>query len=246
MKWDHLHWTTPSEVTRRLSPVGEIDVPDYSPVSWADLERDASAWIDNPMQTICYESLKGLEQPVKAVGDADLIRLWRYLQMSDHLYYLSIKGGGPGDVHSYFNPHSSPVEAFAVYSKVISDLEARILRELERPEHLAKRILRKLPAGRGFTFFYEFARPTGLTVHSLEEFCSTLKFVDAKSIRFHMERGDFEQWLRQVIGDDKLADRLAEISTKRWNGEKLREKIIRVIERRVKELKKASKVLRSD
>ncbi len=52
--------------------------------------------------------------------------------MSDHLYYLSLKGGGPGDVHSYFNPLSSPVEAFAVYSSVLSDFVARVMRELEK------------------------------------------------------------------------------------------------------------------
>ncbi len=237
IKWDHLHWSTPSEVIRRHRPVGEIDVDDYNTVSWADLERDPSAWIDNPMQIICYESLKGLEQPVKAIGNAELLRLWRYLQMSDHLYYMSIKGGGPGDVHCYFNPCSSPVEAFAVYSKVISDLEARILRELEKPEHLARRILRKLPAGRGFTFFYEFARPTGLTVHSLNEFHSTLRIVDIKSIRFHIERGDFERWLRQVVVDDQLADEIAGISPKRLKGERLRKKVLQTIERRMKELK---------
>ncbi len=241
IKWDHLQWSTPSEVIRRHSPVGEIDVNGYNTVSWADLERDPSAWIDNAMQMICYESLKGLEHPVKAIGDVDLIRLWRYLQMSDHLYYMSIKGGGPGDVHCYFNPTSSPVEAFAVYSKIISDLEARILRELEKPEHVAKRILRELPTGRGFTFFFEFARPTGLTANSLNEFHSTLKFVDVKSIQFHMEREDFERWIRQVIGDGQLANELTEISKERLTGEKLRKKILSVIEQRMKELEKITR-----
>lgn len=246
IKWDHLHWSTPSEVVRRHSPVGEVDVHNYDTVSWADLERDPSAWLDNPMQIVCHESLKGLEQPVKAIGDANLVRLWRYLQMSDHLYYMSIKGGGPGDVHCYFNPHSSPVEAFAVYSKVISDLEARILQELEKPEHLARRILRRLPAGRGFTFFYEFARPTGLTVHSLTEFYSALEIVDIKSIRFHMERGDFERWLRQVVVDEKLADQLAEVSDEELKGERLRNRILRMISQRIKELERITTPQQAD
>jgi alpha-amylase len=237
-KWDHLHWATPSEVIHRHSSVGDIDVHDYDTISWADLERDPSAWLANPMQMICYESLRGLEQPVKAIGDPDYSRLWRYLQMSDHLYYMSIKGGGPGDVHCYFNPHNSPVEAFAVCSRILSDLEARILRELEKPEHLAKRVLRELPAGSGFTFFYEFARPTGLTVHSLGEFCSGIKSVAVKSIRFHTERGDFERWLRQVIVDETLANRLGEITSEGLKGERLRKKILRSIERRMNELEK--------
>ncbi len=236
-KWDHLHWSTPSEVVRRHAPIGEIDVNEYNTISWADLERDATAWIDNPMQTTCYESLKELEQLVKGTGDEYLIRLWRCLQMSDHLYYMSIKGGGPGDVHSYFNPMGSPVEAFAVYSRILSDLEARILVELGKPELAAKRMLRRLPVGKGFTFFYEFARPSTLTVHSLDEFYSALNTVDISSVRFHMERGDFERWLRQVVGDDKVANELTSITNQRVRGEALRKRILATVERRIKELK---------
>ena len=161
--------------------------------------------------------------------------------MSDHLYYMSIKGGGPGDVHCYFNPCSSPVEAFTVYSKIISDLEARILRELEKPEHTAKRLLRRLPVGKGFTFFDDFARPTKLTVQSLSEFCSALKTKDAKSIRFHVERGDFERWLRQIVGDDKLADKIASISEKKLSGEKLRKRVLNAVKRRINKLQEAAK-----
>ncbi len=236
-KWNHLQWCTPSEVVHRHTPVGEIDVHEYNTISWADLERDPTAWIDNPMQTICYESLKELEQLVKGTGDEELIRLWRYLQMSDHLYYMSIKGGGPGDVHSYFNPMGSPVEAFTVYSRILSDLEARILVELEKPELAAKRMLRRLPLGKGFTFFYEFARPSDLTVHSIDEFYSILKKIDISSVRFHMERGDFERWLRQIVGDDKLADELAGLSNQKLRGEVLRRRILATLERRIKGLK---------
>jgi len=196
------------------------------------------------MQNICYDSLKELEQLVKGIGDKDLIQLWRYLQMSDHLYYLSIKGGGPGDVHNYFSSMGSPVEAFAVYSRILSDLEARIHVELEKPELAAKRILRRLPAGMGFTFSYEFARSSGLTVHSLNEFISALKNVDVSSIQFHVERGDFERWLRQVVGDNKLADDIAKIivSKKKLEGEALRKKVLAATERRIKQLKKIAKV----
>ena len=236
IKWDHLCWCTPSEVIGRNAPVGEVDVHEYNTISWADLERDPSAWIGNSMQAICYESLKGLEPLVKGIGDEDWIRLWRYLQMSDHYYYMSIKGGGPGDVHSYFNPCGSPVEAFAMYSRLLSDLEARIARELERPELAAKGILRRLPTEKGFTFFYEFARPTQRTVHSLYEFQSTLKVIDPKSIQFHMERGDFARWLNQVIGDGKLAEELTELSNKKLAGASLRKKIISAVKQRIKEL----------
>jgi len=206
------------------------------------LERDITAWLTNPMQWICYDRIKELEPLVKQIGDADLLRFWRYLQMSDHLYYLSIKGGGPGDVHSYFNPMSTPIEAFAVYSSILSDLEARVLQELQRPEWVARRILRSLPDDKGFTFFYEFARPTQLTVESLDEFLSALKTVDVKSIRFHMEQGDFERWIKQVVGDDILADKLSALTNEKLSREKLRAKILDVVERRINELKEIAKL----
>jgi len=243
-KWHHLNWRTASEVIQRHAPVGEVDVHEYNTVSWADIERDTSAWIGNPMQDICYDSLKSLEPLVKGIGDQDLIRLWRYLQLSDHLYYLSMKGGGPGDVHNYFSSMGSPVEAFAVYSRILSDLEARIRVELEKPELAAKRLLRRLPAGMGFTFSYDFIRNSGLTAHSLDEFVVVLKDVDVSSVNFHAEKGDFERWIRQVVGDDQLADEIADVKrlSKTLKGEALRKKVLAVTVRRIKQLKDISEV----
>ncbi len=240
-KWHNLSWALPIEAVRRHQPVDEIDVHEFYSVSWADLERDITAWLVNPMQWICYNQVKQLESLVKDIGNADLLRLWRYLQTSDHLYYLSMKGGGPGDVHSYFNPLGSPIEAFTVYSSVLSDLEARVMLELEKPELMARRILRPFPVERGFTFFYEFARPTEVTVHSLEEFNSALKVVDVTSIEFHTERGDFERWIRHVVGDNKLADKLKEISPQRLKGETQRKRITDMVGQRLKELKAMAK-----
>jgi alpha-amylase len=241
IKWGNLNWALPIEVARWHKPVGEIDVHEFYSVSWADLERDITAWLINPMQWTCYNRLKQLEPVVKEIGNPDLIRLWRYLQMSDHLYYLSIKGGGPGDVHSYFNPLGSPLEAFTVYSSILSDFEARVLHELEKPEWIARRILRSYTIEKGFTFCYEFARPTDLTVHSLDEFFSALKTVDSSSLEFHNERGDFERWIRHVIGDNILADNLKETASQRLKGEILRKKTINVVEQRIKELKTIAK-----
>lgn len=239
-KWHHLNWRTPSEVIQNHDPVGEVDVHEYSSVSWADIERDASAWIGNPMQNICYDSIKELDELVKGIGDKELIRLWRYLQLSDHLYYLSVKGGGPGDVHNYFSSMGSPVEAFAVCSRILSDLEARIRLELEKPELAAKRLLRRLPAGMGFTFSYDFVRTSDVTVCSLEEFYLALKDIDVSSIQFHVERGDFERWLSQVVGDNILAAQIIEAnrSKRKIKGESLRKRILAVTGRRLKQLKK--------
>jgi alpha-amylase len=241
LKWEHLQFCTPSEVVRRHSPVGEIDVHEFSTISWADLERDTSAWIGNSMQMTCYNILKELEPLVKQAGEAELMRLWRYLQVSDHLYYMSTKGGGPGDVHEYFNPYGNPVEAFAIYSGILANFEAFVLRELEKPQHVARKILRRLPAQKGFTFSYGIDKPTKWTVHSLKEFHSALKIVDFRSIRFHVKRGDFEKWIRWTIGDNRLADQVATATKTKIVGENLRERILSVVEQRIKELEKIIK-----
>jgi len=237
IKWDNLSWRTPSEVVHRHDPVAELDVHEYNTISWADLERDPSAWIGNRMQMTSYNLLKGLEPLVKEVQDENLTKLWRYLQISDHLYYMSTKGAGPGDVHTYFSPYwGGPMEAFTVYLGALSDLEARLIQELKKPHLMAKRMLRPVPIEKSFVFCYEFARPTGRTASSLNEFYSTLKVVDPESIQFHMERGDFERWIRQVIGDDKLADKLAEISGRKLVRKVLVERVLNAVESRIKEL----------
>jgi alpha-amylase len=237
LKWDHLYWRTPSEVIRRHQPVGELDVHEFNTVSWADLERDPSAWISNPMQRVSYEFLKGLEPFVKGLGNEFWIRLWRYFQMSDHLYYMSVKGGGPGDVHSYFNPSGNPIDAFVSFSNIISDFEARIFHEMQKPELAARWILRRLPTDKPFRFFYEFARPTKWTTHDLLEFAKALNSVPDQSLQYHVERGDFERWLSQVLGDKKLAQRIQSVSKEKLTGEILRKNLVTIVNARVNQLK---------
>jgi alpha-amylase len=236
LKWEHLYWRTPSEVVRLHHPVGKIDVNEYNTVSWADLERDPSAWLDNPMQTVSYEFLKGLEPFVRGFGDESWLRFWRYFQMSDHLYYMSVKGGGPGDVHCYFNPSGNPLDAFVTFSNVISDFEARILQELQKPELKAKWILRRLPTDHGFTFFHAFARPSSVTTYDLVEFAAALSKAPLRSVQYHVERGDFERWISQVLGDNTLAERLASLAREGITGERLRKRLVRLVKTRVKQL----------
>jgi alpha-amylase len=236
LKWEHLYWRTPSEVARLHQPVGEIDVDDYNTVSWADLERDPSAWLDNPMQKASYEFLKGLEPFVRGFRDEFWVRFWRYFQMSDHLYYMSVKGGGPGDVHCYFNPSGNPLDAFVTFSNVIADFEARLLQELQKPELKAKWILRQMPTDNGFTFFFEFARPTSVTARDIIEFAAALSSVPVRSVQYHVERGDFERWISQVLGDQTLAERITSLTKERLAGERLRRRLVRVVKTRVKEL----------
>jgi len=126
IKYDHLSFLTPSEIVETCDPIGEIDVGVFDTISWADLERDTSCWLGNEMQIACYDKLKRMEKKVKATGDPELIETWRRLGISDHLYYLFTAGGGPGEVHSYFSPYNSPIDAFVIYYSVLSDFERNI------------------------------------------------------------------------------------------------------------------------
>jgi len=118
------NFMTPSEVISSYEPVAELDIPDA--VSWADMERDVSAWIGNKMQQESIQKLYETEQDVKASGDATLIADWRKLQTSDHFYYMCTKWFNDGDVHKYFNPYESPYEAYIAFMNVFNDFKLRI------------------------------------------------------------------------------------------------------------------------
>jgi alpha-amylase len=115
---------TPTEALTRHAPVGEIDAPEY--VSWADMERDLSAWMSNPIQHDALRAFFDLEQDVKRSGDAQLLQDWRRLSTSDHFYYMCTKWFQDGDVHAYFNPYESPYEAFIAYMNVLGDMRLRL------------------------------------------------------------------------------------------------------------------------
>lgn len=118
------NFMTPSEVIATYQPVAEVDVPNF--MSWADIERDLSAWIGNPMQHDALSHIYSLEDAVHEIGDPRLIEDWRRLQTSDHFYYMCTKYFNDGDVHKYFNPYNTPYEAFIAYMNVINDLRLRI------------------------------------------------------------------------------------------------------------------------
>ncbi len=117
-------FVTPSEAVRLYEPVSELDVPDF--ISWADVERDLSAWLSNPMQHEAINKLYELEEKVLHSKDKSLIEDWRRLQESDHFYYMCTKWFADGDVHKYFNPYNSPYDAFIYYMNVLNDLKLRI------------------------------------------------------------------------------------------------------------------------
>jgi len=129
-KHRHLEYATPSQVAQQVGPRGEVDAP--SVISWADNERDTSAWLGNDMQRAAFGELTSLEKPLKELGDADLLRTWRHLQNSDHLYYCCTKSLSDQDVHNYFSPYESPFDSFINYMNVIQDLKAQVKRREKR------------------------------------------------------------------------------------------------------------------
>ncbi len=116
---------TVSQAARMFEASGEISMPDT--VTWADTERDLSAWFGNNMQQEAAKHLYALEDDVIRSGDKNLIRDWRYLQSSDHLYYMATKWLNDGDVHVYFSPYESPYDAFLYYMNAIRDVRWRIM-----------------------------------------------------------------------------------------------------------------------
>ena len=104
-------------------PKWEISMP--ATVTWADTERDLSAWLGNAMQHEALKSVYGVKDAVLQSGDVDLIGDWRKLQTSDHLYYMCTKHFGDGDVHAYFSAYDSPYDAFLYYMNAMRDLRYR-------------------------------------------------------------------------------------------------------------------------
>ncbi len=113
----------PSEVAT-LKPVGTLDVK--SPMSWADVERDVSAWLGNNMQNAAAQHLYSLLPIIKETGDKKLLEDWRKLSTSDHFYYLCTKWFADGDVHKYFNPYESPYDGFIAFMNVLNDMKQRV------------------------------------------------------------------------------------------------------------------------
>jgi alpha-amylase len=116
---------TTSEAIAAHVPVGEISMPHT--VTWADTERDLTAWLGNNMQQEALRHLYDLEEPILRSGDMALIADWRRLQTSDHVYYMCTKWFTDGDVHAYFSPYESPYDAFLYFMNALRDVRYRLM-----------------------------------------------------------------------------------------------------------------------
>lgn len=136
--WKHssFDFATPSEVIQRYPSIAKLSVP--SAMSWADSERDLSAWLGNPMQDSTVAWVYRLGQEIHATGDPRLIHTWRKLQTSDHFYYMCTKYWSDGDVHKYFSVYDAPHDSYTIMNSVLTDLEIR-LKEMPRRQVEASR-----------------------------------------------------------------------------------------------------------
>jgi alpha-amylase len=121
-----LQWVTPTEATELYRASREYN--SESITSWADSERDLSAWMGNVMQQEAIAKVHRLEQKILAVNDPALTDTWAKMQTSDHFYWMSTKGGTDGSVHKYFTPYPSPYDAYIYFMNVLADLQIRLRR----------------------------------------------------------------------------------------------------------------------
>ena len=128
----------PADLAKELQPVSAVHVP--HPISWADEERDLTAWLGNDMQENAFNRLYSLSDKMKKCTDYKMLADWKYLQASDHFYYMCTKVFSDGDVHAYFNPFESPYDAYVNYMNILSDFSIRLnalIPEKEQEHELA-------------------------------------------------------------------------------------------------------------
>ncbi|HPO68683.1 MAG TPA: glycoside hydrolase family 57 protein [Anaerohalosphaeraceae bacterium] len=117
------NFMTPSELADTYDAAGVVDVPHI--ISWADIERDLSAWLGNAMQSNALHEIYKIEKLIKQTHNEELIADWRRLQTSDHFYYMCTKYFSDGDVHKYFNPYESPYDSYINFMNVLTNLRER-------------------------------------------------------------------------------------------------------------------------
>jgi len=128
---------TPCEAIQRYPVHDTLDIHEF--YSWADMERDLSAWRGNELQEDALKSVYALEENLKRLNDPELIATWRSLLTSDHFYYMCTKYFADGDVHKYFNPYDDPYSAYINFQNVIKDLTQRTHNKMKyQEEHYDK------------------------------------------------------------------------------------------------------------
>lgn len=118
---------TVTQAINTFEPADSVDTPQT--ITWADTERDLSAWLGNSMQTTAIQALYNLGETIKGLSDPELLNDWRRLQASDHFYYMCTKWFSDGDIHAYFSPYENPYDAFIAFMNAYRDIEFRLLQK---------------------------------------------------------------------------------------------------------------------
>ncbi len=124
-----LEFATVSETAKKYQPVAVLHCPHV--MSWADEERDVTAWLGNELQNEAFTKLYAMKEKLAKLKNSDYDYVWNFLQTSDHFYYMATKWLSDGDVHSYFNPYDSAYDAFINYMNVLSDFQIEVEKALE-------------------------------------------------------------------------------------------------------------------
>ena len=124
MRHPDTSFKTATETVQAYDAAGEYDVPDI--LTWADTDRDLTAWTGNDIQRDAIAATYKMEEAVMKTRKRDIIENWRKLQTSDHFYYMCTKWSNDGDVHAYFSPYQSPYDAYIAFMNALSDLQLRV------------------------------------------------------------------------------------------------------------------------
>ena len=136
LKNGDMEFETVTKAAEKHQPISVLHCPHV--MSWADEERDVTAWLGNELQNEAFSKLYALKDKVKALKNKDFDYVWNFMQTSDHFYYMATKWLSDGDVHSYFNPYGSSYEAFINYMNVLSDFEIEVEKALEAKQSRKK------------------------------------------------------------------------------------------------------------
>jgi alpha-amylase len=192
---------TPAEVAAQAKPIADLHVP--NPISWADEERDLSAWLGNEMQDEAFDKLYAMADRMQNCQDAEMQADWLKLQTSDHFYYMCTKWFADGDVHEYFNPYPSPYEAFINYMNVLSDFQIRL-------NDMGEGAAKKEDTEEGF----DFSKIETMTVANLKKFLTQVEVGDLAALKPKMTK-ELNTQIDKYLGKrkQKALDQYQEMKT---------------------------------
>ncbi|MHC1628774.1 MAG: glycoside hydrolase family 57 protein [Candidatus Nezhaarchaeales archaeon] len=215
---------TISEVIERHEPVDVYDIPPWDTISWADVEKNVSAWLSSEFQVKALQIYEELGMYAKAIGNPYL-KHWRYFGISDSFYYMSTKGGSSGEVHIYFSPFKKGLEAYTSYLSLLMLLYSEVMKEyLDNIEKHSWNI-RTTPK---CSFKFKQGEKVVVEARSLSEVLRILKSTNEDITKTHILRGDLQRWIREVILWEELAKTIDEAV--KTSPESCVKEIIKIIE----------------